>query len=79
MTILCYFTCRLQHHEVTLPPGFECDPCILQVERQAKEFSWIDSVFRSCADIIISDSPSIYIRHHTKLIITRQDESAFHI
>ena len=61
MTIPCYFTCRLQHHEVTLPPGFECDPCILQVERQAKEFIWIDSVFRSCADIIISDSPSILL------------------
>jgi hypothetical protein len=55
--IVCTLFHRLEHHEVTLPPGFVCDRCILQIERQAAEFSWIDTVFWSCADVTIVDSP----------------------
>lgn len=53
---------RLEQYEVTLPPDFVCERCTLQLIRQAIEFErfgWSDSVFKSCADVSIVDSPGM--------------------
>ena len=48
---------RLEHHEVVLPQDFECERCVMQIQRQAQEFFWVGTVFVSCADVSIVNSP----------------------
>ncbi len=44
--------------EVTLPVGFTCEQCVLQLLRQAAEWTAAGGyTFWSCADIAIVDSP----------------------
>jgi hypothetical protein len=50
---------RRLYQEITLPTGFTCDRCVLQLLRQAGEWAAPGGgyVFWSCADISIVDSP----------------------
>lgn len=50
---------RRLYQEITLPAGFTCNRCVLQLLRQAGEWAAPGGgyVFWSCADISIVDSP----------------------
>ena len=48
--------CSGYSHEVTLPPDFTCDRCVLQLVRQAAEWSAAGGyMFWSCADVSIQN------------------------
>ena len=47
---------------ITLPDGFTCDHCVLQLLRQAGEWTFPGGyVFWTCSDIAIQDGDSMYI------------------
>ncbi len=54
-----YLFFSMLEQEVTLPMGFTCERCVLQLLRQAAEWTAAGGyTFWSCADIAIVDSPS---------------------
>lgn len=51
--------------EITLPEDFECDHCILQLVRQAAEWTAAGGyLFWTCADVTIRDSGGMYVGHN---------------
>ena len=69
-TLMCeYYSQFIQ--EVTLPDGFECDRCALQLLRQAAEWTARGGyTFWSCSDISIVNSPGKHTYKSTILCMT---------